>query len=71
VLEGISLRRCAKSIGVRVRVYTLLGDEIGMVHVPWPVSEGDVLELGGEGPISPLRVVELVETGRMSPSRHL
>jgi len=35
--------------------------------MPWPISEGDALELGGQGPIFPLRVVELIETGRTFP----
>jgi hypothetical protein len=53
-------------IGVAVRVHSRTGDDLGVAHVPPPVEVGDVLELG-HGPILPLRVVDLVETGPRSP----
>lgn len=40
---------------------------VALPHAPWPISEGDVLELGGQGPIVLLRVVDLVETRRTHP----
>ena len=50
-----------------IRVHSLDDDDLGIAHVPWPISEGDALELGGHGPILLLRVVDLVETGPHSP----
>jgi hypothetical protein len=60
-------RFIAMNAGVPVRVHSLDGDDLGIAHVPWPVSPGDVLEFGGDGPIRPLRITHLVETGRMFP----
>ena len=42
------------------------GDDLSLCHVPPPVELADELELG-HGPILPLRVVDLVETGPHSP----
>jgi hypothetical protein len=53
-------------VGVAVRVHSRTGDDLGLAQVPPPVEVGDVLELG-HGPILPLRVVDLVETGPRSP----
>ena len=53
-------------VGVAVRVHSRTGDDLGLCHVPPPVRVCDVLELG-HGPILPLRVVDLVETGPHSP----
>ena len=54
-------------IGAPVRVHSLDYDDLAIAHVPWPISEGDVLELRGQGPMFPLRVVELIETGQLFP----
>jgi hypothetical protein len=53
--------------GVPVRVHDVEGEDIGIAHMPWPISPGDVLELGGDGRIVPLRVTHLVETGQLFP----
>ena len=37
------------NVGVPVRVHALAGDDLGIAHVPWPISEGEVLEFGGPG----------------------
>ena len=54
-------------VGAPVRVHSLDDEDLGIVHVPWPISEGDVLELGGQGPVILLRVVDLIDTGRRFP----
>jgi hypothetical protein len=51
-------------VGVPVRVHDVEGGDLGIAHVPWPISLGDVLELGSEGALRPLRVVNLVDTRR-------
>jgi hypothetical protein len=53
-------------VGVPVRVHSLDDEDLGIAHVPWPISDGDALELG-HGPMLLLRVVDLVETGPHSP----
>jgi hypothetical protein len=53
-------------VGVPVRVHSRAGDDLGIAHVPSPVTVGDVLELG-VGPLLPLRIVDLVEAGPHSP----
>jgi hypothetical protein len=53
--------------GVPIRLHDVYAEDLGTAHVPWPISPGDVLELGGEGPIRPLRITHLVETGRLYP----
>jgi len=48
-------------VGVPVRVHdAITADDLGVVHVPFPVELGD--ELAVEGDPWPLVVVDLVET---------
>jgi hypothetical protein len=54
-------------IGVPVRVHDVDGEDLGIAYMPWPISPGDVLELGGDGPIVPLSVTHLIETGQLFP----
>lgn len=42
------------------------GDDLGVAYVPPPVEIGDTLELG-RGPLFPLKVVDLVDTRRVTP----
>jgi hypothetical protein len=53
-------------IGFVVSGHSRHGDDLGVAHLPPPVELGDELELG-KGPILPLRIVDLVETGPSSP----
>jgi hypothetical protein len=53
-------------VGVPVRVHSRAGDDLGIAHVPPPVTLGDLLELG-VGPLLILRIVDLVEAGPHSP----
>ena len=48
---------------VPVRLHDLTGDDLGLVHLPWPIEVGDLVALEhGE-----FRVHDVVETGHTSP----
>lgn len=50
-------------VGVPVRVHDMTGDDLGIAHLPWPVSVGDLVALGHEE----YRVYDLAETGQTYP----
>lgn len=51
------------TIGAKVRLHDVYGDDLGTAHVPWPVEIGDPIATETDE----YRVVDVIETGQEAP----
>ncbi len=50
-------------LGVPVKLHDLEGNDLGLVHAPWPIEIGDVIATEHEV----FRVHDVVKTGQLYP----